>query len=210
MIGLCGAHRTGKSTVARELAKVMGYPTLLSDDYRVADALKINPVGEITLADRITYQEALLDAFMAAAREIGGPFISDRTPLDMAAYMMAAWDGKGTEEESSRVMAYIQRCTDMTAFHFSQVIYFPIDIPYVVAEGKPKPDLVYQRLIDVMILGLFMDTPVTVPTLLEPGNNTVEGRVSYILYAHRLGQSRMPARPVIVDRFGFATEQDVN
>lgn len=92
MIGLTGAQGTGKTTLAKAFAQKQDIPVILTSTTQVMHSLGLDPAADYPLATRIASQRAILHAFerqYAHAQEVSPVFISDRTPLDLIAYMLA-------------------------------------------------------------------------------------------------------------------------
>jgi len=59
-------------------------------------------------------------------------FICDRTPLDMAAYLLADIDnGELDKHTQSEVMDYLQNCFNVTIKYFDKIVLIPPAIPFV-------------------------------------------------------------------------------
>lgn len=60
MLGLSGAHRTGKTTLAQAFAKEQDINFLQTSATAVFKAAGLNPAGHLTIEQRIAVQEAML------------------------------------------------------------------------------------------------------------------------------------------------------
>jgi cytidylate kinase len=87
--GLSGSHRSGKSTLAQATAKALGIHYLDASTTAIMEGTGFNPVAPgATIGQRLRAQDYLLKEFTKMAMKAPYPFISDRTPLDHAAYML--------------------------------------------------------------------------------------------------------------------------
>src|SRR3954465_9433351 len=87
--GISGAHRAGKSTLARETAKSLGIHYLDASTTEIMKGTGFYPVGPgSSFEKRLIAQEFLLKEFAKMAMKAPYPFISDRTPLDYIAYTL--------------------------------------------------------------------------------------------------------------------------
>lgn len=159
-LGLAGSHRTGKSTILKALAEVnANIPTIWSATTNVAEQLGIKVGPNMKEGDRAVFQETVLSAFIAQWGSVGGVFLTDRTPLDFAAYALADLKPDSTENFKGWVRGYVERCLSVTTQMFSGVVVVQPGIPYVVDEGKPPPDLEYQEKVGAHVLSLALQLP---------------------------------------------------
>jgi hypothetical protein len=154
--GLSGSHRSGKTTLAKEVAKVTGIHYLDASTTAIMEGTGFNPVGtDHSVEKRLVAQEFLLKEFTKMAMKAPYPFISDRTPIDYAAYMLGEVTMHNTSAEvGARVDTYVKDCLTITARLFSCVMAVrPIGISYEVRSDKPPENLGYQRLIQTLVEG---------------------------------------------------------
>ena len=160
-IGLAGAHRTGKTTTAQMLSELNNFPVLTNVGSDLAAQMGIDMSKPMTLSQRLDYQEARLDVTEEAYQGVKGElFVADRTPLDLAAYLVAETPNALDQETIDRIEAYIQRCIDMANKYFGFFAFFRPTLPYVSAPGKPPANTAYQQLISILISGLLVDSRV--------------------------------------------------
>ena len=155
ILGLAGTHRSGKSTLARDVAERAGIGFYDGSFGRLAKTLGYESVAKMDLAERLSMQHRVLDLYNREIRRDGGGLITDRTPLDMCAYLVAEVGmHAGLEEAASRsVVAYRDRCISLTRELFDAVFLLqPLPV-YVVADGKPSGDPAYQQHIQMLIEG---------------------------------------------------------
>lgn len=156
-IALCGAHRTGKTTIAQSLAKHYGIDYVPSQASAVAARMGINLKGQISVADRIAYQQAVMKT-MVEDWTRDTPFITDRTPLDAAAYLLADMANiTGSNKERRQVVSYVEKAQVLTGKLFDILIYVPPAIEYHDEPGKPPFNEAYQEHHGFLVLGMFYD-----------------------------------------------------
>jgi len=162
-LGLSGAHRTGKTTVAAQLAELNEAPFLTSSASQIAKDMGLKVDLGMAPSDRRAFQEEVLRRFIEQYEaEAGhGLFVTDRTPLDLAAYAMMDWDHRNTNpEHDAWLMDYVDRCMVATSQYFFLVGVIEPGIPYVTGPGKPAPNVVYQEGLNTTIMGLAYDPKV--------------------------------------------------
>lgn len=155
-IGLTGAHRTGKTTIVKQLVeKNSAIPMVQASVSEIAKRHGFDINAANTLEERLAFQEIVLREFAADYESHNGLFITDRTPLDFAAYMLADVRGGAVSPKMDELVAdYVQRCIDLTVRHFAMVVAIQPGIPYVDEPGKPLPSRCYQEEISAIIIGL--------------------------------------------------------
>ncbi len=155
ILGLAGTHRSGKSTLARDVAERAGIGYYDGSFGRLAKTLGYESVSKMDIAERLAMQHRVLDLYEREIRQDAGGRITDRTPLDMIAYLMAEVGmHAGLDAAASRaVVAYRDRCIALTRELFDAVFLLqPLPV-YVVADGKPSGDPAYQQHIQMLIEG---------------------------------------------------------
>jgi len=157
-MGLTGAHRTGKTTVADAVTRHNELPFVVSSASQIAQEMGIDLTKPIPFPLRLAYQERILEVYTALYEAQNDCFITDRTPLDLAAYLIADVPNDLTDPALiARTRLYIEKCFAITNKHFALVMQVQPGIPYVAAPGKPLPNQAYQEAINTIILGLMYD-----------------------------------------------------
>lgn len=164
-IGISGAHRTGKTTLATifsqsELAKkhnirlfetnVQNYSlwnlTCKSSDY-------------YTFAERIMIQTEILTILEDNLNKYHNiNFISDRTPLDVLAYLFANIDNTTSKFFDTKTNILIGNALEMIKCHFTHIfVILPGINPLLDTEkvGKTYNSLAYQEAITNQVIGIF-------------------------------------------------------
>lgn len=165
ILGLAGSHRSGKTTLARAVAARGGIAFYDGSFGRLARTLGFESVTRMSVVERLTMQNRVLDLYDREIRLDAADRITDRTPLDMLAYLMAEVGmHAGLEETASRaIVAYRDRCVALTRDLFDDVFLLqPLPV-YVVADGKPSDDPAYQAHIQALIEGAIFASRGTLP-----------------------------------------------
>jgi hypothetical protein len=154
--GLVGSHRVGKTTLAREFAKETDVPLIETSTSAIMKSHGFDPRLDYPLADRIHMQEIILDEMDALFRSGPRTFITDRTPIDAAAYMLADVTRANTMLDL-RIQNYIERCLKVTNEHFSMLLVVQPGIPLREEEGKAPANPAYIEHIAQLVMGLVND-----------------------------------------------------
>ncbi|HQR33504.1 MAG TPA: AAA family ATPase [Blastocatellia bacterium] len=155
-IGLCGAHRTGKTTLAMELARLTGKQFVRT---RVTEIFKqhgLHAAQEMDFETRLGIQYRILEACESDWQQAAGDFVTDRTPIDFLAYTLGDVQGK-TEVHQADFDHYIERCFDLTKSFFDTLVILQPGIPLAEAEGKAALNKAYIEHINSLVIGLCHD-----------------------------------------------------
>ena len=158
MIGLCGAHRTGKTSLARAFTSTNVIPFVQTDVSGVFKALGFDPKEDYDFKVRMFIQNRILDATESIYKSGGAQFITDRTPLDMLAYTMADIQRANLDSDDIAMFEdYMERCFEVTNRFFATLIVVQPGIPLVEAEGKAPLNKAYIEHINTLVMGLIVD-----------------------------------------------------
>lgn len=137
-IGLCGAHRTGKTTLAKAFAERAGIPFVQTSTSRVFADMGLDPAIDYPMDVRLDVQDRILFVLREQWRAMNGQkFITDRTPIDMIAYTLAdVRQSTLTPEQDQRLKRYMDDCFNATNEFFSTLIVVMPGIPVTAAPGK--------------------------------------------------------------------------
>lgn len=152
MFACAGPSRAGKSTICRDVAEKFG---LHFHDASVGALMRkrgIDMVAPMTAEERIGHQQTLLQLYVERLSLAPRPAITDRTPLDMAAYALAEIGMHDSSPELGlAVVRYVEACIQATALHFDMIFLVMPLSTYAAEEGKPPPSIGYQAHIHYLI-----------------------------------------------------------
>jgi hypothetical protein len=155
-IGLCGSHRTGKTTLAEAIFQRTGMPFLKTVTSEVFQQCGIDPSGPMDFTKRLWIQHKILDSAEKMWQAEKKQFVTDRTPLDMMAYTLADIQGT-TEVNFDELEGYLGRCIDVTNTFFALLVLVQPGIPLMHEEGKAALNEGYLEHLNYVILGLCND-----------------------------------------------------
>jgi hypothetical protein len=142
LYGVIGAHRSGKTTTAKLVAEQMGIE-FLDCSFDVARKFGYNPVGEMSLKDRLAMQILVLDDHVEKLKSAERPAITDRTPLDFFAYTLAQFGmtshEQADEETITAAWHFANKCLEVTKQCYDMVFVLdPLKV-YEVDTTKATP-----------------------------------------------------------------------
>lgn len=154
--GLAGAHRTGKTTVARKLAEFNDCPLIQVSLSGLASDMGIKIGLDMPWKDRVRFQEEafylMLDAYEQGEGQL---FITDRTPLDLAAYVITAWHPSFADKAMTDwANDYVKRCMEASNAWLFQIGIVQPGIPWADAEQKGENIEFYRENLNTAIMGL--------------------------------------------------------
>jgi len=202
--GLSGAHRTGKTTLAKAVAGKMGLTFIETSTSAIFKELGLDPAATFDFAERLRIQDIILDRTVKQyAAHAGTASITDRTPLDMLAYTMSEALGTMRPEDEEAFDSYTTRCFEATNNWFSTICVIQPGIPLVAAPGKAAMSRGYMEHLNSLILGFSADPRLTAPHFYVPRRNlALEDRVECVKFCiDRSLEMAMPRR----NAAGYAT-----
>jgi predicted ATPase len=156
-IGLIGTSSTGKTTLANEIAKMTGIPFIPSPAREVFKTMSLSANESIPFDARLLAQTRILEVAEKTYSYMDSIFITDRTPMDFAAHMIAeALSANLTNYQSNEVMDYVKECYRVTNLYFSSVILLQPSISVVREVGRPT-NRAYLEHINLIMIGLISD-----------------------------------------------------
>ena len=180
-IGLCGSHRTGKTTLAEAISVKTGMPFVRTNTSGVFRKCGIDPAEAFDLNKRLWIQDKILKAAEIMWDAEHKQFITDRTPLDMAAYTLGDILGS-TEVNFIELEGYLSRCIEATNKFFRQLVLVQPGIPLVHEEGKAALNEGYLEHLNFLVLGLCNDERIKSDLLCIPRHmKSIEDRAALIL-----------------------------
>lgn len=170
MFSVTGAHRTGKTTLAREFAKQNDFIFLETSVSAIFKELGYDPAATYDFATRLTIQEEVLKRLEALYRAANDTdVITDRCPLDLLAYTTAeAFGDRVPEDCQERFKRYVDDCMRVMNRHFCGVIIVQPGIPIVEEEGKAALNLAYMEHLNTLIRGYMADERMKVSPFYVP------------------------------------------
>lgn len=193
MIGLVGAHRTGKTTLALELSEREGFSFVKTDSSGVFTRLGFDPKKDYDFKTRLMLQEAILeDAYTKWRAHAGEIFITDRTPLDMLGYTYADVSREPLSPEVEVQLArYAERAFEITNRVFGLVVLVQPGIPLIEAPGKAPASPAFIAHLTNLMRGLMVDERVLIQKYSIPVNKTdLSDRVLCVKAAFEQGRER--------------------
>ena len=158
-IGLCGAHRTGKTTLAIALSKKLNMPFVEIGTSKLFSDRKLDPAKPMDFKTRLYIQRVILNHAESIWFEMDESFICDRTPIDMAAYTLAEAQGDTLDKELEWELAdYLRDCQEVTERFFGYLFLIPPAIPLVDEVGKASLSQGYIEHIHRLCVGFFHDS----------------------------------------------------
>ncbi len=180
-IGLCGSHRTGKTTLAEALSFKMGIPIVKTSTSAVFKQYGLHPALPLDFKTRIWIQHRAIEAAVEIWQTETGAFVTDRTPIDFMAYTLADIQG-ATVVGFAELEAYLAQCFDVTNQFFTQLVVLQPAIPLVYEEGKAALNPAYMEHLNILIEGLCSDERLKCPCCVIKRNITsIDGRVQTVL-----------------------------
>ncbi len=179
-IGLCGSHRTGKTTLAEAISQKTGMPFVKTSTSEVFKNHGLDPSKPMDFQKRLWIQHKILDTAKLLWNAEQKQFITDRTPLDMAAYTLADIQG-ATEVNFLELEGYLNRCFEVTNQLFKVLVLIQPGIPLMHEEGKAALNESYLEHLNYLILGLCNDARIkSTFVFLNRDVTTLEDRIAVI------------------------------
>lgn len=155
-IGIAGAHRTGKTTLAKCVAEQLDIPFVQTTTSAVFKQHGLDPAQVMDFNTRLTIQQHVANAAENHWQSIQSNFVTDRTPLDFMAYTLADIQGK-TEVDFAQLEKYLAHCFALTNQFFNQIIVVQPGITLVYETGKAALNQAYIEHLNSLVLGLSYD-----------------------------------------------------
>lgn len=189
--GIVGAHRTGKSTLARAFAERMGWAYFPTNVQGFMAKQGLSSQKDAPFAERMKAQQFILDqlleSYVDAAELCQGAtaIVVDRTPLDVLGYTMSEVLRESVTFDTALQLERHERqaYAACNAFFMGMTFVYP-GIPLVADPGKGTANRFYQRHISACMVEAACDDRLDVPvhflphTLLENQSRVSEAFVS--------------------------------
>jgi hypothetical protein len=155
MLGLCGAQRTGKSTLAQAYAEESGIKFVATGASATFQRLGLDPKKDYDFATRLKLQKEILHDCDALYEKSGVRFITDRTPIDFLGYTLADVTRENVRGAlDAELQRYIADCYACANKHFTTLVLVQPGIELVEAEGKAPANPSYMEHLNALMLGL--------------------------------------------------------
>lgn len=156
-VGICGASGTGKTTLAKAVAKTANIKYVASVTRSVYEELGLSVQEDYDLKTRLMIQNAILDKSEQQFISSRGMFITDRTPIDFAAYVLAdVRRSNMSEDEEEGVKLYLERCIRSCNMHFQSIIVCQPGIQFVKEHGRTHGEM-YNEHVNFLMIGIMSD-----------------------------------------------------
>lgn len=169
MLTLAGAHRVGKSTLAEKFSEETGLVFVKTSTSKIMLDAGFDPAKDYPLDERIKIQWAILDGLSKAYVNAPVKFITDRSPLDAAAYLLADVQRENASlEVQEEILKYIDACFEVANRHFAMVLVIAPGIKLIDEPGKAPASPAYVEHIHCIISGLSSDPRLKVKNFYLP------------------------------------------
>ena len=189
MIGLLGAHRTGKSTLCQALLSA-GRGSFWEKEISISKMQKDMGYDSSNQSydweTRKSIQSGLLDAFFKKLHEetiiraVVANLITERTPLDLIGYLVMNAPENPTAEDLEWIDNYIANCIALTNASYSKVFLLQPGIEYVECATSAKEDSM--DILNAIYLKTLLDPRLTVDRVIVPQEMTdLTERVLFVM-----------------------------
>lgn len=171
IVGITGAHRGGKSTLARAYAEKHKLEYLASPVSSIFRELGYDPSITYDFTTRLDIQEEILKRLDKQYAEVRGirMVVTDRTPIDMLAYTLGDVNGQTLRAaDEPRLKQYIKNCFEVMNKRFSVLLVVQPGIPVLWEEGKASLSDGYIEHVASLVLGFSVDERMSVPHFYIP------------------------------------------
>lgn len=158
-IGLCGAHRTGKTTLAIALSQTLDIPFVPIDASSVFLQNGFAPSDKLDIRTRVFLQQEILKKAEEIWFHFDEPqFICDHTPVDMAAYLLAdVGNGELDAHTQTEIEDYLDDCCSLIKKYFPKIVLVPPAIAPVFDPSKAAINKPLIQKLHLIMLGLLRD-----------------------------------------------------
>ena len=180
-IGICGSHRTGKTTLAETLVAETGLTFVKTSTSQIFAQHNLHPAQSLDFKTRLWIQNQIIETAVPIWQAEQAGFITDRTPMDFIAYTLADIQGI-TTVDFVELEAYLRKCFTVTNQIFTQLVVLQPAIPLIYAEGKAALNKAYIEHLNILIQGLCADERLTCPVfIIKRDVTSITARMQAIL-----------------------------
>lgn len=170
MLGLVGAHRTGKTTLAETYAKKSGATFVQMNVGALQREIGYDSSNQSYDFDtRMKIQEHLLQRFdeiYSSVKSLNA--VCDRTPLDLIGYAMLAVNDRLSEAQSARLIQFVTDCINLANERFTAFVLLQPGLPITQSETSAKSIMALIEKLNTIYLGAFSDERLIVPHFYIP------------------------------------------
>lgn len=169
-VGLSGAHRVGKTTLAKACEKDLGLVYIDTDVGAVFKNWRLSPKTNYQFEARMALQWHILN-HVAEKYEAAGdrPFITDRTPIDLLAYTLFEVDRDNVKGElETDLQAYEKACFDVLNHFFNVVVIVQPGIALTDADTSAQSNVSFMNTINTLASGLTLNEKMMVQATYIP------------------------------------------
>ncbi|NIH77335.1 hypothetical protein FHV99_004587 [Ochrobactrum sp. P20RRXII] len=210
LIGISGAHGCGKTTLAKQYATQSGLEYIPASTNEIAKrAGYAHGSVDLDINERIKLQWSILEGFKGFIRDCPANTVTDRTPLDVAAYTMAEIGMHSTKLVDPAVLktvpALVREAQELTKKRFQHVTLLRPLPTYDAIDGKRPPaneafQMHYQFLLEGLAFATHMSKTFTISLCMT---NSLEARLEMLSedvadVIERNGTHQTPAEHVFV------------
>jgi hypothetical protein len=138
-IGLAGAHRVGKTTLAQKIVEHLPHMQFAATNITsspVWEHYGINPSDSFTFVERLAIQQQLFFHLKNVVQNSSPDAIFDRTYIDLLGYLYSNIDSTCSSLFDSQVMNFTIQCMNSLTTDFHKIIIIPPSIEPVAADNK--------------------------------------------------------------------------
>lgn len=150
-IAFCGAHRTGKTELVKQLSELLGLTPLYTNTSSVFKNSGIEASKHYNFYSRLEIQHKILNNILEL-QESNDLFITDRTSLDVLAYTYSDINNSTGAEYNFMLKIFQKLCLDVLSFDYLFLVQ--PGIPILKAEGKASLNEYYIEHLNLVFLGL--------------------------------------------------------
>ncbi|KJZ17379.1 hypothetical protein TW86_03745 [Halomonas sp. S2151] len=170
--GLTGPHKSGKTTLAKAVAKRWGMKYVDMNLSSVLRAFGVTPNVEIPFARRLEVQRNMVNHSVNLLNEADSNYITDRTFLDIAGYTLSYMPHDVSDIEAESVRVLIDQCYQCQAAFFDKTLIlgnsFEVTNDATSAAEKANYNWAWNFQLQTIIKGLVLNSANKCPTNFIP------------------------------------------
>ena len=180
-IALVGVHRTGKTTLAHSfIEECPEYSYLSLDASSIFKKNNVDPSSYLDFDERLRIQyEILTSSEEKLSKHKNELFITDRSPIDFAAYLLGDVTAKSPDYFRA-IRQYCNDCYDLHNQFFNKTFLLQPGISFVHEPYKGAPSKSYRYMLNELYKGLLTNI-VNGPSIIPEHSLSIQARVDWIL-----------------------------